>query len=124
MFSFTAVAGFEPAYSRGLNAGEGPTKLFDLHTAEPVFFLYTTKKKIVSRIAGEGFEPPTFGFVLRERDSNPRPLGYEPNKLPLLYPAINTMPEGIEPSCKSILTFNIDKRPTTSIYQLCFSLTQ
>lgn len=24
----------------------------------------------------------------RERDSNPRPLGYEPNELPLLHPAM------------------------------------
>ena len=27
--------------------------------------------------------------LLRGRDSNPRPSGYEPDELPLLYPAIN-----------------------------------
>lgn len=29
-----------------------------------------------------------FFSLLRERDSNPRPYGYEPHELPLLYPAI------------------------------------
>src|SRR3954463_520949 len=29
------------------------------------------------------------GFVLRERDSNARPSGYEPDELPLLHPAMS-----------------------------------
>jgi hypothetical protein len=34
------------------------------------------------------FDPVYLGLLLREKDSNLRPLGYEPNKLPLLYPTI------------------------------------
>ena len=33
-------------------------------------------------------QAPKWFFLWRERDSNPRPQGYEPCKLPLLYPAI------------------------------------
>ncbi len=41
----------------------------------------THNKKVISTI--------TYHFILlREPDSNERPLGYEPNELPLLHPAI------------------------------------
>ena len=34
-------------------------------------------------------QPKVFQMnLLRERESNPRPLGYEPNALPLRYPAV------------------------------------
>ncbi len=39
-----------------------------------------------------------FSLWLRERDSNPRPLGYEPNELPAAPPRVVLVPEtGIEP---------------------------
>ena len=40
----TDMAGFEPAYSRDLNAGEGPTSYSTYILRNPSFFLYTTKK--------------------------------------------------------------------------------
>ena len=37
-----------------------------------------------------------FNFLLRERDSNPQPLGYEPSELPLLLPRDNKNQEMID----------------------------
>lgn len=49
------------------------------------------KYNIQSETPWAGFEPTSrfrHGHLLRGRDSNPRPSGYEPAELPLLYPAI------------------------------------
>ena len=42
------------------------------------------------------------GNLLRELDSNQRPQGYEPCKLPLLYPAICEPPENSEISTRGL----------------------
>lgn len=46
---------------------------------------------------------------LRRRDLNPRPLGYEPNELPLLYPAILTYLNIFVKNTSSIVLFLFDR---------------
>lgn len=56
--------------------------------------------------SASGIEPPT----LRERESNPRPLGYEPNALPLRYPAVL---ERIPRPCRYLFIWEFAERLNT-----------
>ena len=55
-------------------------------------------------------------ILLREEDSNLRPSGYEPEKLPLLYPAMFVQKTGLEPANPS--EWQSDMRPLTPLLHM------
>ena len=72
-------------------AGPKPTVL-PLHHISKLrkhYYFYSIKKEKICCL---------FPKLLGERESNPRPLGYEPSKLPLLHPLIKAhLTIGFEP---------------------------
>jgi hypothetical protein len=68
-----------------------------LHRATGVLFVRAITTSRVDKYVQQMFVVVTaqlyllqkFNFLLRERDLNPQPLGYEPSELPLLLPRDN-----------------------------------